>query len=48
MPGGHHNEAIKNYYLKRLKYWRAQGLDDYAAADKAEADTRRKYGRMAN
>lgn len=46
MPG-QHNEAIKNYYLKRLAYWRKQGLDDYAAADKAEADTKAKYGRMA-
>lgn len=42
----HHNETIRNYYLKRLAEYRRAGYSDSEAHDEAEKDTLQKYGRI--
>lgn len=39
-------KGIKGYYLDRLAEYRKAGYDDYKAAQMAERDTIRKFGRM--
>lgn len=39
-------KGIRGYYLDRLAEYRQAGYDDYKAAQMAEADTIRKFGRM--
>jgi hypothetical protein len=40
------NRTIKRYYLDRLAEYRKAGYDDYKAADLAEKDTKKKFGRL--
>jgi hypothetical protein len=40
------NKTIKRYYLARLAEYRKAGYDDYKAADLAERDTKKKFGRL--
>lgn len=37
-------KAVKAYYLKRVKEYRLEGMDQYDAAEAAARDTKRKYG----